>query len=360
PVSWLSLTKTLEPDVPPVFLSRTHLPEDPKFKTGPDGLAPPTDTGRPDHVKEETFDPRTADVPDARLLGERQLAFLRDWAADWRGADMKATLSQTVFAGAATHHGGNMMPLVADYDSNGWPQAGRNRALHEIRRGFAFMIGGDQHLATILHHGIDDWNDAGWSFLVPSVANLYLRAWLPTRPPRTRLPGLPDYTGEYLEGFGNRITVWAATNPGPMGREPAWLHDKKPGYGIVRFRKSERTITIECWPRFSDPSRPGAVQYDGWPKTVTQEDQYSRAAAAYLPKLEITGATDPVVQVLDEGNGEVVYTLRIRGANFRPKVFRPGTYGLRIGEPDRDAWVTLTGVAAAGPDIERLLTVRVP
>ncbi|MBN2450331.1 MAG: discoidin domain-containing protein, partial [Lentisphaeria bacterium] len=29
--------------------------EDRKFKTGPDGLAPPTDTGRPDHVKEETF-----------------------------------------------------------------------------------------------------------------------------------------------------------------------------------------------------------------------------------------------------------------------------------------------------------------
>jgi len=144
--------------------------EDRKFKSGPNGLVPPT-KARPDHVIDPTFDPKTADVPGARLLGDRQLRFLRAWARDWRGADMKATLSQTVFANAATHHGGGGRYLVADYDSNGWPQTGRSKALHEIRRAFGFMIGGDQHLATIIHHGVDDWNDAGWSFLVPSVTN---------------------------------------------------------------------------------------------------------------------------------------------------------------------------------------------
>ena len=39
-----------------------------------------------------------------------------------------------------------------------------------------------------------------------------------------------------------------------------------------------------------------------------------------------------MVQVVDETTGEVVYTLRIRGREFSPKVFRAGTYTLRVGE----------------------------
>ena len=31
----------------------------------------------------EKFDPLDADVPGAVLLGEKQLAFLENWAADW-------------------------------------------------------------------------------------------------------------------------------------------------------------------------------------------------------------------------------------------------------------------------------------
>jgi hypothetical protein len=41
---------------------------------------------------------------------------------------------------------------------------------------------------------------------------------------------------------------------------------------------------------------------------------------------------NPLVQVVDESNGEVVYALRIRGREFSPKVFRAGTYILRVGE----------------------------
>jgi len=42
--------------------------------------------------------------------------------------------------------------------------------------------------------------------------------------------------------------------------------------------------------------------------------------------------TDPLVQVIDESNGEVVYTLRIRGTTFRPKVFAEGRYRVKVGE----------------------------
>ena len=331
--------------------------EDRKFKSGCNGVAPPTTSGRPDHVIDPGFDPKTADVPGAKLLGDRQILFLRNWASDWREVDMKAALSQTVFAGMATHHGPGLMYLIADYDSNGWPQSGRNRALHELRRGFAFMIGGDQHLSTIVQHGIDNFNDAGWSFAVPSIANFYPRSWNPKKPGGNRTPGMPDYTGEYLDGLGNHITVWAATNPGkPTGKQPAKLHDKMPGYGIVRFNKQAQEITIECWPRYANPDNPDTGgQYDGWPKTIAMEDNYGRKAEAYLPTLRFSGILNPVVQVVSESDGEIVYTIRIKGSDYRPKVFKEGSYTIRTGEPGTENMQELKEVHTLKTDEKKVL-----
>ncbi len=39
-----------------------------------------------------------------------------------------------------------------------------------------------------------------------------------------------------------------------------------------------------------------------------------------------------MVQVIDESNNEVVYTLRILGTSFSPKVFAKGTYTIKVGE----------------------------
>lgn len=316
--------------------------EDRKFKWGPNGVVPPTDTGRADHVNDPNFDVKSADVPGAQLLGGRQEKFLRDWAADWTGADMKMVVSQTIFGNLATHHGGNLDYLVADYDSNGWPQAGRARALSEMRRGFAFMLGGDQHLSTIVQHGIDDFDDAGWSFCVPSIANFYPRAWNPPGGRAVKDDGwpedMPDYTGRFLDGFGNHVTVYAATNPGrDMGHEPKTLHNRMPGYGIVKFNKRDRTITMENWPRFSDPAAgKKAVQYNGWPKTIKQTDNDGRNKAAWLPKIKVTGMVDPVVQVVDSATGEILYTLRIQGTEFQPWTFKRGHYDIRVGELGAD------------------------
>jgi len=69
---------------------------------------------------------------------------------------MKCVLSETIFANLANYHGANQMFIQADMDSNGWPQTGRNKALDVIRRGFGFMYAGDQHLTSIVHHGIDE------------------------------------------------------------------------------------------------------------------------------------------------------------------------------------------------------------
>ena len=329
--------------------------EDRKFKSGPKGLVPQQGP-RPDHVTDPNYDPKSLDVPGAILLGERQLKFLREWAADWHGCDMKCVLSQTVFCGGAHLHGSRNNRLLADLDSNGWPQTGRNKALRESRKAFAFMIAGDQHLGTIIHHGVDDWNDSGWSFCVPSIANLYLRWWAPLEPGKNREEGVPEYLGEFLDGFGNKITMLAVGNPAVRENHDK-LTTRSAGFGVVKFNKKSREITVECWPRNVDIAEPTAKQYSGWPRTIEQLDNYGRKAAAYLPTLKVSGMKDPVVQVIGEDDGEIVYTLRIKGTSFRPKVFKAGTYTINVGEPDTGKMKTLKNVQSMTSDKSRTIKV---
>jgi len=289
----------------------------------------------------ENLDYDATTVTDAFLLGPRQLTFLEDWAQDFSGDTwMKVMLSQTLFSNLATlpqgYHDDRVVPqmryaepgeyiqtdhLGTDMDSNGWPQAGRNRALRIIRKGFAFHVAGDQHLGSFTRYGIDDFNDGPYAFISPAIANVWPRRWFPPTPGANRAPDASPYTGEHFDGFGNRMTVYAVANPVRSGREPEALYDRVPGYGIIRFNRAERTITAEAWPRWIDPSEEGATQYAGWPVVVFQEGNYGRAAAGHLPLLNITGATDPVVQVTEADTGTVVYTLRIHGQIFHPKVF---------------------------------------
>jgi alkaline phosphatase D len=326
--------------------------EDRKFKTGP-ATALPDKPGRSDHISpknvdQKTWDPRSVDVEGAVLLGERQLKFLDHWAADWANSDFKCVLSQTIFCNLANYHGGGKTYLVADLDSNGWPQTGRNKALRAMRKGFAFHYAGDQHLPSIVHHGVDTWNDAGYSFCVPSISAGYPRSWQPDeegRPVRNRpAPGLPN-TGEYRDGLGNHVTVHAIGNPEAKNRNdtPETLgHDKASGHGIVRFNKKTREITIECWRLLVDVNNPKpADQFPGWPKTIKLEDNYGRQPVAHLPALRISGIDRPVVQVINEKTGETEYTLRIGSNEFRPKVFAKGPHTVIVGEPSENRVTTL-------------------
>jgi len=326
--------------------------EDRKFKSQPDILdrAALEQAGvvfsRQDHIK-TLPDPQLLDAPGATLLGERQLRFLRAWTVDWAGQDMKAVLSQAPFVGTAHLHGPLRQRLAADLDTNGWPQSGRNRALAEMRKGFALHINGDQHLGTVLQYGIDTWGDAGFSFSVPSIVNYYRRWWDPPEPGEEQQEGELEHTGNYQDGFDNRLTMHAYANPAPSRRRyDTWLAQGA-GYGLIRFNKRTREITLECWPRGCDVTDPECEQYPGWPVTLHQEDNYGRKGTAYLPILEISGAEDPVVQVIEEASGEIVYTLRINGTSYRPKVFREGLYTLHISTEEKKR--TLQHVEALGP-----------
>ena len=182
---------------------------------------------------------------------------------------------------------------------------------------------------------------------MPSIANFYPRAWRPEDPPAIELKdeeALP-FTGSYRDGFGNFVTVYAHTNPGiASGFEPEALHDKMPGYGIVRFNKSDRNMTLECWPRWAMPG--DDEPYPGWPFLVQQMDNVGREPSAWLPTLRVSGMRDPVVQVIDEFENEIVYTLRMKGQTFQPPVFEEGKYTIRVGELETPRKEVLRGVRA--------------
>ncbi len=293
------------------------------------------------------------------MLGERQLRFLHEWGKDWRGADMKCVLSQTVFAAAHTNKNvSTPTPPSVDTDSNGWPRAGRNRALVAMRKALAFHICGDQHLATVIQHGIDDWDDAGYSFCVQSIVNYFPRHWLPSTQVEKKVESSLPYAGSYFDGFGNRITMHAYANPEFGIKNYSYQVDENAplrgadGFGLIRFNKDTRQITMECWPRLTDITQEDAKQYEGWPITISQFDNDGRQATAWLPEIRVRGMEDPVVQVIDESNNNVLYTVRIRGRSFRPKVFAAGRYTLRVGEQP-DAMKSIMGVRAAADKDDR-------
>ena len=333
--------------------------EDRKFKSSPSIVR--ARMTRDSHITEKDFDTRQADLPGAQLLGERQLRFLRDFAADWRGHQMKACLSQTIFCNLQiSSRPPTTGELDKDLDSNGWPQSGRRAALQELRRGFMLHLAGDQHLASALQHGIDEFGDAVWSQCSPAIANVYTRFWNPNYPPLEGAELGRPFTGNYEDGFHNRLTIHAVANPvenPPPGLfpEPVELHRKATGYNIIRFNKAARTIRLECWPRYAEPA--SGRQYPGWPITINQTDNYGRRAVAWLPKLQIQGMSDAVVQVVAEATSEVLYTLRIKGHEFQPKVFSAGSYTIHVGEPGTARFKSLKGVTAG--DGKTVLSVQI-
>jgi hypothetical protein len=317
--------------------------EDRKFKTGPAGTIPQMGP-RPDHINDPSYDPQSIDLPGLELLGKRQERFLLEWGQDYSGgAEMKCVLSATAFCGAVHMHGGRDKRLLADLDCNGWPQAGRNRALVEIRRAWAPHLCGDQHLAVVVKHGIEQFGDGPYGFTSPALVNtIYGRWWHPLdeKPGPNPVPNSPlPWTGEFKDGLGNSISMLAYANPDDIQDEKK----RADGYGLIRFDKKARKITFECWPRFSKVADGDKTQFPGWPITITQEANDGRNVAGWLPELVFEHGGNPVVQIIEDATGEVLYTVRTQGGRFHPRVYSTGKHTIRLG-PDKPDAQTLAGL----------------
>ena len=310
--------------------------EDRKFKSGPAGKLPQMGP-RPDHINDPKYDPESVDLPGLQLLGSRQEKFLENWSQDWTNAEMKGVLSQTAFCGAVHMHGGPKSRLLADLDCNGWPQTPRKRSLALIRRAWAVHLCGDQHLAVVVKHGINEHGDGPYGFTSPALVNtIYGRWWHPLdeQPGPNPVPNSPlPWTGEFKDGLGNKISMLAYANPENRKDEK----QRADGYGIARFNKGKRTVTFECWPRFCDVRHGDEAQFPGWPITVSQDANDGRKVVGYLPDLIFSDGTNPVVQVIEDKSGDVLYTVRAKGGRFQPRVYSRGKHTVNIGLQKPDA-----------------------
>lgn len=316
------------------------------FKTGPEAVS--DWEGRHDHMIEPREDLSFLDKPGVEMIGERQTKFLNDWAIDWEGADMKVLLSQTVFANVATHHGSLENYLYGDLDSGGWPKSGRDKVIRLMQKVAAFHINGDQHLSTLVQYGLDNYQDAGWSFNTPAICNFYMRWFLPDE------RGVPvvdrpehDYpnTGKYIDAFGNKNYVYAVGNPGKItvDRESRYNNAqiRASGFGFVTFDQVERTINIDSWRFYANVENPNPVrdQFPGWPKQISQFDNLGLGAENVLPEISVN-QPNHVMQIRNEKTGELAQIYRIKGNTVQPKLYESGTFTIIIGENKNKETIT--------------------
>jgi hypothetical protein len=103
------------------------------------------------------------------------------------------------------------------------------------------------------------------------------------------------------------------------------------GFGIVRFNRKTQKITAECWPRFADVSDGDRAQYPGWPITFDYRDNDGRKRVGHLPELVVSGTNHPVIQVIEETTGEILYTVRATSNRFKPPVYSKGKHTVKVG-----------------------------
>jgi len=225
------------------------LVEDRKFKTG----------------DKDNRDP-AGNRYDLAILGDRQQRFLADWAGADPGVP-KICFSQTLWGCLQTDERGR-----AQFDSDADAAvAARRTALELVKRAGALLVSGDQHLASLVRHGLDGFDDGPVQFVAPAAGSAWQRWFEPAG--GLPNPGPTPDTGDFTDAYGNRMRVLAVANPRltkaafraeRRGRN-AELGDrdrKREGYGLVRVDKAGRQFVIECWPW--DAGEDGR-QFAGWP-----------------------------------------------------------------------------------------------
>jgi hypothetical protein len=228
--------------------------------------------------------------------------------------------------------------------------------LREIRKAWAPHLCGDQHLAVVVKHGIDDFGDGPYAFTSPAIVNtIYGRWWHPEDEkagPHAVVNSPLPWTGDYLDGLGNHMTMMAYANP----EDPRDELKRADGYGIARFDKTKGTVTFECWPRFANVDDGDSAQFPGWPITVAMKDNDGRKPVGWLPELRLQNSESAVVQVIEEATGETLYSVRTEGKSFVPPVYALGNYTIKVGK-DRPEKIVVEHCEATAKAREKSIAV---
>lgn len=230
--------------------------EDRKFKSPP----------RPEE------DPRSV---TGSLLGARQEQFLAAWKTMDPGLP-KVCITASIWGSPQTapdlSSDGLPLPLI-DYDANGYPFDGRNRAVELVADANAVVLAGDQHLGMVAHQGLESFDDGAVFFSGPAAAAFWQR-WFEGHGKLDNQRDNDPNTGDFVDFCGNKMRVLAVANPKLnydefVANKRNWgnfIADrslKSEGYGLVRVDHAARQFVMECWSWDSDPATDR--QFDGWP-----------------------------------------------------------------------------------------------
>ena len=103
----------------------------------------------------------------------------------------------------------------------------------------------------------------------------------------------------------------------------------------MRLNTKKREITMECWPRNVDITNPATKQYPGWPRTISQFDNYDPPSWGELGELTFD-VEDPVIQLVDVATSEILYTVRANGKTFTPGAPKGKTFIVKAGKDAAD------------------------
>jgi len=125
---------------------------------------------------------------------------------------------------------------------------------------------------------VDQQRDSNWAFCTPAISAGYPRWWRPDEVgmPHTNRPahGQPN-TGEFIDGFGNKVYVYAVGNPevGKKKHRYELAHQKGSGFGVVTVDTKKKTYTLDAF-RFLVDATDGKAenQFTGWPLTIHQAE----------------------------------------------------------------------------------------
>ena len=105
---------------------------------------------------------------------------------------------------------------------------------------------------------------------------------------------------------------------------------------------------MECWPRNVDITDPASEQYPGWPRTISQFDNYNPPSWGKLGELSFD-VEDPVVQLIDKETDEILYTVRANGKTFIPGAPEGKTFVVKAGKNAPDNIVSEKGKVGCAP-----------
>lgn len=104
---------------------------------------------------------------------------------------------------------------------------------------------------------------------------------------------------------------------------------------VSKTGATDRSTTFESWAADADV-RNGGKPFKGWPITIRQWDNDGRKVLGEFGEITVEGVENPVLQVVSEDSGELLYTYRVQGNRFTPRVYTQGSYTVNIGRQKPD------------------------